>query len=294
MQQHPPSEFEEPVAIRNAHNAMLGMTDRLWQAEPETSLEGPKGKWEKETIGAFFPEIESDGRKTRVYENAESSAGDNTAVAEAHGAEGEYGCANGGLGGVTGHQMAMYGNSEDFNGYGEQTNDDHRGMREGLYVMGNGYRGQANADHHGVNGGSQSSTSTPLNTNRHNKDAAEGNDHMAELFRDISNARPGTNGHDSAIQGAHEILERNCVLHDGIQDDHTTIFVVHYRDTDGGRQDEEESLGDVYDGYLGMDERHDDAYDDHQGMDYFRDDDVHNGRQGTDESHDSVEGGHTS
>ena len=200
MQQHPPGGSQGLVDIHNEHNVMLGMTDRLWQAEPETSLKGPKGKWEKETIG-FPPAVEKNGaRKTRVYENTERFAMASAAVAEALGTEEGHGCPNGSLGG---HQTAMHGNNEDLNDHGEQANDDHRG----------------------VNGGSQSTASTPH--------------HMSELFKNISNARPGTNGYDSTIPGAHEILDGDYALHDGIQDDHTTIIVVHYRDTDGGSSSHE-------------------------------------------------------
>ena len=212
MQQHPPRGSQGFVDIHGAYSVMPGTTDRLWQAEPETSLKGPQEKWGKETIGDFPPAIENGARKTRVYENTERFAMASAAVAEGLGAEEGHGYPNDRLGGVTSHQMAMYGNSEDPNGHGEQASGDHRG----------------------VNGGSQSTASSPRDTKRDPEDDAEDDDHMSELFKNISNARPGINGHDSAIPGTHEILNGDYGLRDGIQDDHTTIIVVHYRDTDRG------------------------------------------------------------
>ena len=217
MQQHPPRGSQGFVDIHNEHSVMLGMTDRLWQAEPETSLKGPQEKWGKETIGDFPPAVENRARKTRVYEDSERFAMASAAVAEALGVEEGHRCPNGSPGGVTSHQMAMYGNSEDFNGHGQQANGDHRG----------------------VNGGSQSTASTPPDTNGHYEDDAEDHNHMSELFRNAGNARPSTKGPDSAIPGAHEILNGDYGLRDGIQDDHTTIIVVHYRDTDSGSSSQE-------------------------------------------------------
>lgn len=160
IQQQSPGELQGLVDV---HNKMLGMTDRLWQAEPGTSLQGPTEKWAKETIGAFPPAIENGARNRRVYENTERFATASAAAVKALGAEKGYGGTNCSVEAIIGHQKALYGNSEDWSGHGGQANNgDHRGLRDGLYVIGNGYRGQANVDHPGVNGGSHSTASLLL------------------------------------------------------------------------------------------------------------------------------------
>ena len=234
IRQQSPGGLQGLVDVRNK---ILGTTtDRLWQAEPGTSLQGPTEKWAKETIGAFPPAVENGARNTRVYENRECFAQASAVAVEALGAEKEHGDTNCNLEAVTGHQKAIYGNSEDLSGHGGQANGDHRGLRDGLYVIGNGYRAQAHVDHPSVNGGSHSTASTPPPplTNVHSEHNAEGHDPKAELFRRIAPARPSINGHDSAIAGAHEVFNGDHGLHDGIQDDHSSIIVVHYRDRENG------------------------------------------------------------
>ena len=217
QQPHSPSGSQRVADIHNnVHDGKWGMTDRIWQAEPETSLKGPKEKWEKETIGVFSPAIENGARKPRVCENTERFAVASPAAAEAHGAEEAHRGTNGRLGSVYGHQTSMHGNRKDFNDHGEQATGNLFGIRGGLYAIGNGYRGQDNADHYGVNGSSQSTASTPPNTNHH-YDYDEDDD---DVERDDHMAYPDTNAHNIPIPRAPEMLNNaDYGLHDGIQDD---------------------------------------------------------------------------
>ncbi|KAL8795627.1 MAG: hypothetical protein Q9195_001865 [Heterodermia aff. obscurata] len=182
MKHYPPNETQPAMYTDSLQDMMPHGKYRLWLAEPEVALKGPLEKWEKETIGNFFPAVESGAGQMRLHENVLGFRNAVNTAAEDLGVENGNEGLNGRLEGVHGHQTARHGNGEVINSRDGQNNRYQTAMYGNSEIINR---------HDGQNNGYQ--------TARH------GNGEV------INRHGEQTNGYQTAMYGNNEVINR----HDG-------------------------------------------------------------------------------